>query len=300
MVNPSIRQLIFLLSILGVLLPPVAEAAGKLSVYTVNYPLAYFTQRIGGEHVAVSFPAPKSVDPAYWIPDIATISGYQQADLIVLNGASYAQWVDKVSLPRSKVVNSTKAVKDRYISIKGAVTHSHGAEGEHAHEGVAFTTWLDFDLAARQAEAICHALIRKRSDKEKTFKAACARLVAELETLDKELQSIVAASTHTVPLLMSHPVYDYLAARYGLGTHNLHWEPDQIPTAEQIGALKVVLKTHPAKWLIWEDTPEKASVEKLEALGIQSLVFAPCGNVPQTGDFMSVMRQNIDSLKRAF
>jgi hypothetical protein len=34
-----------------------AEAQDKPTVYVVNYPLQYFTQRIGGDHVSVVFPA---------------------------------------------------------------------------------------------------------------------------------------------------------------------------------------------------------------------------------------------------
>ena len=41
---------------------------GKLQVFTVNYPLAYFAERIGGDHVEVHFPAPVDVDPAFWKP----------------------------------------------------------------------------------------------------------------------------------------------------------------------------------------------------------------------------------------
>jgi len=29
-------------------------------------------------------------------------------------------------------------------------------------------------------------------------------------------------------------------------------------------------------------------------------VFDPCGNAPDQGDFMSVMRQNVENLKAAF
>ena len=34
--------------------------------------------------------------------------------------------------------------------------------------------------------------------------------------------------------------------------------------------------------------------------GFDSLVFDPCGNAPDQGDFLSVMRQNIENLKLAF
>ena len=59
-------------------------AAEKMTVYVVNYPLQYLAERIGGEHVKVVFPAPAGIDPAYWMPDVKTISDYQKADLILL------------------------------------------------------------------------------------------------------------------------------------------------------------------------------------------------------------------------
>ena len=64
-----------------------AQADQVLSVYTVNYPLAYFAERIAGDQARVVFPAPSDVDPAFWQPDRETIRTYQQADLILLNGA---------------------------------------------------------------------------------------------------------------------------------------------------------------------------------------------------------------------
>ena len=42
--------------------------ADALVVYTTNYPLAYFAERIGGELVRVEFPVPSGIDPAYCPP----------------------------------------------------------------------------------------------------------------------------------------------------------------------------------------------------------------------------------------
>ena len=122
------------------------KSMNKLQVYTVNYPLAYFAQKIAKDHADVFFPVPASEDPAYWMPDAQIISRYQKADLILLNGAGYAKWTAKVSLPRSKMVDTSKTFKDRYIYTKAAVTHSHGPEGKHAHENLAFTTCLEISL----------------------------------------------------------------------------------------------------------------------------------------------------------
>lgn len=274
-------------------------ASEPLTVYVVNYPLKYFAQRIGGEHVKALFPAPRGIDPAFWIPDIQTISAYQQADLILLNGAAYSKWVDKVSLPRSKVVNTSRKFKDQYITIEGAVTHSHGSEGEHAHEGIAFTTWLDFEQAAEQVKATADAFSRKWPGLSETFEANYAALEKDLMVLDSEIKTIVSKDS-SKPFVASHPVYDYLARGYGLNIKSVHWEPDEIPTDKQLLELRNILKDHPAKWMIWEGEPVKESVEKLKAMGVDSVVFDPCGNTPDQGDFMSVMRRNVEDLSRVF
>ena len=99
---------------------------------------------------------------------------------------------------------------------------------------------------------------------------------------------------------MSHPVYDYFARGYGLNMRSVHWEPDEIPTTEQMLELHSILKDHPAQWMMWEGEPIKESVDRLKAIGILSVVFDPRANAPDQGDFMSVMRQNVENLKEAF
>ena len=154
--------------------------AYRLTVYVVNYPLQYFAQRIAGEHAEVVLPVPPDVDPAFWMPDVATIAAYQRADLILLNGAQYAQWLTKVSLPQFR------------------------------------------------------------------------------------------------------------------------WEPDAVPSAAQWEQLRTLRRMHPVRWMIWEGEPAATTVNRLTAMGIQSLVFDPCANVPQHGDFLSVMRHNVANLTLAF
>jgi zinc transport system substrate-binding protein len=83
-----------------------ATVQAKPTAYVVNYPLYYFTERIAGDHVEVVFPAPSDVDPAFWKPDIATVAAFQAADVIVTNGATYAQWLSQVSLPLAKIVDT--------------------------------------------------------------------------------------------------------------------------------------------------------------------------------------------------
>jgi len=299
----SIRLAFFLILCVGLLsvltFSTAQGASDKLTVYVVNYPLQYFAKRIAGEHAQVVFPAPPDVDPAYWMPDAKTISAYQGADLILLNGANYAKWVNKVSLPQFRLVNTSAGFQDRYIQSAEVITHSHGPEGKHAHEALAFTTWLDFSLAAQQAKAITEALTRKRPALKDTFQKNFTELERDLLQLDQDMKGLVAKNPST-PLVVSHPVYDYWARRYGLNIKSVHWEPDQVPDGKQFMELRNMLKEHPAKWMIWEGDPLKESVEMLKSLGVDSLVFAPCNNVPEQNDFLSVMQRNLKTLSEAF
>ena len=276
-----------------------AFASDRLSVYSVNYPLAYFAERIGGEQVEVVFPAPADIDPAYWMPGQKTIADYQQADLILLNGANYAKWVGKVSLPRGKMVDTSRKFKDRYLYAEDVTTHSHGTAGAHAHESLAFTTWLDLSLAKLQAEAIYKALARKRPQSEKVFKENFQELADALDSLDVQIREIVARDPDRA-LLGSHPVYDYLSTGYGMSLQSVHWEPDAVPTVAQWNSLNHILEQHQAKYMLWEGKPLPEAVSKLNSHGIASGVFDPCGNRSDDGDFMLTMQQNISALKQAF
>jgi zinc transport system substrate-binding protein len=117
---------------------PKGQAANAVpSVYTVNYPLAWMAGELSGDLVAVSFPAPAGEDPAFWEPDVDTILQYQQADLVLLNGANYASWVAKVSLPSGTLVDTSASYRDRLITLKSGPSHSHGPGEEHSHGDLA-------------------------------------------------------------------------------------------------------------------------------------------------------------------
>jgi zinc transport system substrate-binding protein len=275
-----------------------AQPAGT-SVYVVNYPLQYFAERIGGDAVEVVFPAPAGGDPAFWAPGATQLADYQQATLILLNGAGYAKWVESVSLPTAKLVDTSASFAEAYISTEEAVTHRHGPEGEHEHGAIAFTTWLDPTLAVQQAGAVAQAFAGRWPEHAPAFEERLAALAGDLMALDRRLEAVFA-DARDLPLLFSHPVYQYFARRYGLNARSVHWEPDEAPSPAMWAELDAVLAEHPARWMIWEGEPAASTVEKLRERGVGSLVFEPCGNVPAGGDYLTVMERNVAALEAAF
>jgi zinc transport system substrate-binding protein len=275
------------------------NAADKLTVYTVNYPLQYFAQRIAADHAEVIFPAPPDVDPAFWTPDTQTIRAYQRADLVLLNGAGYASWVKKASLPRRRQVNTSASFKDGYIAVQAGVTHSHGPAGDHSHSGTAFTTWLDLYQAVQQAESVMQALVRKRPEHKAAFEQNFNALRDELMALDLKIQKRVAGKP-AQPMLASHPVYQYLARRYTLHVEDMQWEPDVVPGDAEWQRLRYATESFPAQWMIWEKQPLPEIARRLETMNIGTLVFDPCANRPGQGDFLDVMQQNVRNLSKAY
>jgi zinc transport system substrate-binding protein len=271
------------------------EATGRLTVITVNYPLAYFAERILGDAGNVSFPAPADIDPAYWSPEPAAISEYQHADLILLNGAGYAGWIANATLPSSRLVDTTAAVSDQLIPVESTVTHTHGPTGDHSHGGTAFTTWLDPDIALAQARAVLEAVVQARPELKEEFSQAFEKLKSDLAELDSALEDI-ARKLRDTPLLFSHPVYQYLEKGYGLNAYSVHWEPDVVPEEAQWRHLQSVLQRHPAQIMIWEDEPLDETRRRLSELGVESVVFSPGGNRPPEGDWLTLMQEGIAAM----
>ena len=121
----------------------------------------------------------------------------------------------------------------------------------------------------------------------------------DLAALDSQMKGLTASKLG-VPLLGSHPVYQYLARRYELNLKSVHWEPNEMPPNEEWEGLRKILASHPAKWMIWEAKPSEAIVAKLTELGVGSLVFDPCANRPESGNFLDVMKENVEHLKEAY
>ena len=294
------RRMLQGLFVCFMLLPGVAVvAADRFTVYTVNYPLQYFAVRIGAEHVEVVFPAPSGVDPAFWKPDSDILRQYQQADLVLLNGAGYAGWVEKVSLPRLKQVNTSAVFVASYIEKTSGPTHSHGPTGDHSHAGTAFITWLDFYQAAQQAEAIKQALSKRLPAHAADFERNYQALHRDLMKLDLDMQRTVAGKPEQ-PFFASHPVYHYLARRYELHIRDMVWEPDSMPDDGQWEQLRYSREKFLANWMLWEQQPSNAIEHKLQGMGIGIAVFDPSGNRPANGDFLDVMQRNIGALKQAY
>ena len=284
----------------GAALLAVSVQTYAMKVATVNYPLAYFAERIGGEHIDVLFTAPVDEDPAFWEPSEAEVAQYQSADLVLLNGADYAKWVSGATLKHSKLVDTGKAYKDNLIHIEEA-DHDHGydhGDDDHSHAGTAFTTWIDFQQAQQQVDAITKVLSRKKRSKAKLFEANAETLKKDLAVLDQSMQQL-GEQLKGQSFVASHPVYKYMARRYQIAVNELMWEPEMTIGESELADLKKAVEATGAQWMIWEGEPSAENSQKMIEQGLKNMVYSPSGNRPEKGDWLAQMKANIEQLKQA-
>lgn len=283
------RPLLLITTLLGTQL---LALAAKPTIATTNYPLTYFAERLAGDFAEILYEIPADEDPAFWKPSDEQIARIQQADLIVMNGATYEKWAATAPLPLEGIVNTSLSFRKQYLETAGGEVHSHGDGPAHSHGGTAFTLWLDLQQANQQAEAIAMALHKEFPDQREAVSKSLAALTRELADLDKVMKK-AAAGLQEAPVLASHPIYQYWARAYGVQVEALEWEPDMKLDEKALADLAGLMKENPrAKYFLWEGTPAEGHSDVLAKKGLTSIIVSPCFSKPGEGDFLSVMKDN--------
>lgn len=284
-------------ALLSLLIASTATAQEPKRVVAVNYPLHYMAERLLGAGAEVIYPVPEGTDPSFWQPLVADISLIQSADLILLNGAGFASWVDRVSLPRARLVNTSAAIEDAFITTQ-SITHSHGEGEEHSHSGTAAYVWLDPQMARAQAEAAAAGITRRGLAPEAEVEASLDALRADLAAADEEARAALSG-LEGVTMISTHPRYQYLARGYDLSILSLEWEAGAMPTEAELADLAAMTEENGAQVLIWEAAPPDGAFASTEALGLVNVTFPPLATPPVDGDFLTVFNASVAALAEA-
>ena len=269
-----------------------AANAKPLVVQASSYPAYYFAQRVATDSFDVRYRVPNAVDPAFWRPGDEDLIAFQQADIILLNGATYEKWLKTVTLPRSIMLDTSKGFSDQYLESEGK-THQHGNGVDHSHGGTAMTTWLDFALAAKQAESIAERFIVEVPGDEAAIKERLAVLKEDLEKLDDRMNAVAGAWGDKELIIASHPVYQYLAKAYRFTIESMEWEWNTPLGEQETAKLKALIDKNQASWMMWESNPTKESQARIRQLGLEILVVSPCGNRIGDKDWLQIMHNNV-------
>ena len=249
---PSLRFQLLILMLLSVLIgcthsdqPPSQSKNSRKSlprIVVTSRPLMQMTQAIVGDAGDVVLVVPNETSSPNWSPTVDDAKTMQQARLILVSGAGYEPWKDRVSLPGSRMRDTAAGYYDQLIRIPDAVKHQHGPDGPHSHPGTVWATWLDPELCIAQLHQVSVNCGRLFPERKQSIEAAEARLSAELNALNSLIDSIKAAANNKGLMVFSDaPHYQYLTRRLAWTLSYLHWDlADTLSDADRSELLDVV------------------------------------------------------------
>ncbi|MGF1547006.1 MAG: metal ABC transporter solute-binding protein, Zn/Mn family [Thiotrichales bacterium] len=202
---------------LTLLLLFLPAAAGALTVVTSLPPQGFVVERVAGTAASVTVLVGPGQNPHTFEPTARQIAAVAQADVYYRIGIP----VEDALLSKLRSINRTMRVIDAreiapvtQVGLSGGhANHHHGHGPDDPHHDPHL--WTDPLNVARMAEQVATALSARDPERAADYQANAARLVAELQALDDELQALLRPLRQRV-FLVYHPAWDHFAARYGL------------------------------------------------------------------------------------
>lgn len=264
-------------------------------VRTAAAPVDWMARTIAGGLVPVEMLVPADQLPAVWRPEPDVINRFQRARLIVLNGATFESWARGSSLPQSRVLRSADGIEGELLIVAGE-THSHGPEGEHAHDVIDGHTWVDPMNAVAQASLIGRAMSTAFPEHEAAFSENLASLQAELGAQHERLADL---DTSIVAVIASESPYGYIARRYGWPTGEIGGEPAAWASELDAMGLGSVLGDRSRAVLLCEALPDSAvAAALLESHGVRAVLW-DTGELAGGASYAEVLAGNVDRLAAA-
>jgi zinc transport system substrate-binding protein len=220
------------------------QPTDKLQVVATFYPLAFFTQEIGGEHVQVTQLVPSNTEIHNWEPSAQDITATENADIIIYNGAGLDHWMQDEILP-ALTNTKTRTTVDTTdgLSLLQTTTEEH-EEHEHNHGDYDPHTWVSPYMAKLQAEKIYEALVQQDPAHETYYTDSWETLKTSLEQIDADYTKTLADKQKNA-IFVSHEAFGYLADRYNFTQHGvIGLSADEQPSAAAIANIIDLMVQH--------------------------------------------------------
>jgi zinc transport system substrate-binding protein len=191
--------------------------------------------------ISVAAALPDLLASRDWRPRAQSIHAMQQASLVVMNGASWEPWTSRVSLPTSRLVNTSRPFTDQLIEVPDAVTHQHGPQGRHSHPGIIPSTWLSPTLLETQADSLQNALLQQFPAHRELLTRNAVAWKTMLQQPKRLVQQLRDATQREPPFVIADsPLFLYLLkdlgweSTYLAGSENGAAEPEQLTQLREL------------------------------------------------------------------
>lgn len=192
-----------------------------VKVVTTTDVYADVVRQIAGDKVEVtSLISSTSQDPHSYEATASDRLKVKDADLVVLNGGGYDQFLEEMSGTDNSDQEIVNAVEESGLFSEEEIKelteghqHSEGEEHTHDHGSLNEHVWYSLDAMKKVSEAIATELKAVDSTDADTFAKNSESFETKLDTLKKEAESVNAKGKH---FIATEPVPHYLLQTTGM------------------------------------------------------------------------------------
>lgn len=285
------------------------NSSDKVSIYTTVYPLQYFAEQIGGEHVEVSSIYPPGTNEHTFEPTQQDMMKLADSDLFFYIGLGLEGFVDnaKKTLANENVsmIETTHGIDEEKLHASTA-THEHEhEEDDHHHGDVDPHVWLSPVISQDLALSIKNELVKKdakhKADYEKNYDA----LVKKLQQLDNSYKTM-AKDAETKEFYVSHAAFGYIAGTYGLKQVSVAGLNSQDePSQKELTQIVAQAKKDNIQYILFEqNVSSKLATVIQNDIGAKDLIAHNLSvltkeDIAAKRDYFSIMEDNLETFKTA-
>jgi zinc transport system substrate-binding protein len=312
--------IVLFLSACGAASDENGEKDGKLDVYTTVYPIEDFTKKIGGEHVEVQSIYPPGADEHTFEPSQKDMIKMADGEIFFYVGMGLEGFVEK-----SKTILENEDVKVVPVSKDIEVEHEeaghdeeehagddHGhtedehAEGDHEHHhDVDPHIWLNPEYSKHMAEVIAETLSKTMPEHKEEFQSNLKDLNVDLDALDADFKKMAETAPNKT-FYVSHAAYSYWEERYGLHQEAIAGlNTSDEPSQQELKKIIDQAKKDDVQYILFEQNVSSRLTEVVQkelgakSLHLHNLSVLTEEDRDENDDYFSLMRQNIETLKKA-
>ncbi|MDH3340957.1 MAG: metal ABC transporter substrate-binding protein [Nitrosopumilus sp.] len=261
----------------------------KLQVISSFNPLYEFSQNVGQENVDSFLLVPIGVEPHDWEPTVKDVQRMQNADLIIINGIGFENWVDDLEeTGYSGVIVDTS---------DGILIKTH--KEEHNHDEGDPHIWLNPVYAKIQVQNIANAFSNSDPANEQYYQSNAAKYIKELDLLNSKIR--IELSDCKNDFIAFHDAFSYFADEYHLNQHTIisSNDPHGEATAKTLEHIISTAKKLNINVIFAEESVDTRTSKIIaNEIGGKVLVLSPL-EVVSDGNYISRMNENLENLKEA-
>ena len=262
-----------------------STASTTPNIVAAFYPLQYAAQQVGGSDVTVKNLTQPGVEPHDLELSAAQVAEISQADLVLYIKGFQPAVDDAIA----------QQALDRSIDVTSALELLSGPDGADPH------VWLDPANMSKIGEIIAGRLSTIEPTKAAAFARNSSALTNSMKALTTEFTSGLARCK-TKSLVVSHDAFGYLAHVFGftqVGISGLN--PEAEPSPARMRDVAEVIRANNVTTIYYETLVDPKVAQTIaDETGAAAVMLDPLEGLgpSSTGDYLSVMKSNLATLKQ--